>query len=235
MDMKVTLLASLLLIGGCATQGTSTHHYSESVKRKIANETTVDGAYSAVWDVLVRDLAKSFYVINNIDKESRIINVSFTSTDADDYVDCGRTQRTFAEGERVERYDYAVASKSTFKVAAQRQEHPAFSNYAVIVREPILEGRANIYVAPVPGDVARTTISVNTRYILNIRVRGEGFAKHISGNIQSRGRLPEETSTYTFNTGGSSSKDAGNGVTVTCSSRGKLESEILGFVAMKRP
>jgi len=178
-------------------------------------------------------LAKSFYVINNIDKESRIINVSFSSQKADDYVDCGRTQRTFKEGDVNESFNYAVAARSTFKVAAARQEHPAFSNYFLVTREPQLEGRANIYIAPSSSDPNRTTISVNTRYILTVKVRGEGFAKHISGNVQTRGRSPEETFTHTFNTANSSSTDAGGGVNVVCFAKGTLEREILGL--FRRP
>lgn len=232
--MNLKYMALLVVLSGCATQGKNTITYTDGNKPKISNEATVDGTYSAVWDTLVRDLAKSFYVINNIDKESRIINVSFNSSDADEYVDCGRSQRTFTEGDKVERYDYPVAAKSTFKVAADRQEHPAFANYAVLTREPILEGRANIYIAPVAGDPNRTTISVNSRYVLNIRVRGDAYARHISGGIQSRGRIPEDTFTYTFNTGGSASKDGGGGVTVTCFSKGKLESEVLAFVTKKK-
>lgn len=233
MKTIVQFLAPVILLAGCATQGKSTSQYSDGTKSKIINEATIDGTYSAVWDALIRDLAKSFYVINNLDKESRIINVSFSSTDADEYVDCGRTQRTFAEGNKVDHYDYGVAGKSTFKVAAVRQEHPAFATYAVFTREPTLEGRANIYIAPVAGDPGKTIISVNARYILNIRVKGEAFARHISGNVQSRGRVPEENFTYTFNTGGSASKDAGSGVTVTCFSKGKLETEVLGFLAKR--
>jgi len=182
-----------------------------------------------VWDSLVRDLAKSFYVINNIDKESRIINVSFNSPKAEDYVDCGRSQRTFKEGEVSESFNYAVAARSTFKVASTRQEHPAFSNYFVLTREPMLDGRANIYIAPSSSDPNRTTISVNTRYVLTVKVRSEGFAKHISGNVQTRGRAPEETFTHMFNTGSSSTTDAGGGVNVVCFATGTLEREILGL------
>lgn len=226
-------LGPLLVLTACATQGVSTFDYSDGTKRPITNEVVVDGSYSVVWDTLVRDLAKSFYVINNIDKESRIINVSFLSNEADDYLDCGRTRRSYQEGDSLERFDYQVASRATFKFAATRQEHPSYSNYGVATREPTLEGRANIYIAPVAGDPTRTSVSVNARYVLTIKVKAEGFAKHASGNVFSRGRLPEETQTYSFNTIGSATRDAGSGVTVTCYSRGKLESEILGFIAKK--
>lgn len=156
--------------------------------------------------------------------------MSFSSTKAEDYVDCGRTQRTFKEGDAVESFNYAVAAKSMFKVAAPRQEHPAFSNYAVFTREPALEGRANIYVAPSTTDTNRTIVSVNTRYVLTIKVRGESFAKHIAGNVFPRGRVPEETYTSTFNTNSSSSYDAGGGVNVVCFATGALEREILGLL-----
>ncbi len=227
--MKILFAVAILAISGCATQGKSTSQYTEGTKVPIANEISVQGSYSVVWDALVRDLAKSFYVINNIDKESRIINVSFSSNKAEDYVDCGRTVRTFVDGDNSDRYEYAVASRSTFKVATSRQEHPAFSNYVDFSREPTLEGRANIYIAPSTSDAARTTISVNTRYVLSIKVRSEGFAKHISGNIQSRGRFPEENYTHTFNTNSSSSTESG-GVNVVCFSKGTIEREILDLL-----
>ena len=231
--MRIIIVLASIAFTGCATQGVSTSQYTEGKRTAIKNEITVSGQYSGVWDALVRDLAKSFYVINNIDKDSRIINVSFSSQKPDDYIDCGRTQRSFREGEHTESFNYAVAARSTFKVAAARQEHPAFSNYAVFTREPALEGRANIYVAPSTADPNSTTVSVNTRYILNVKVRGEGFAKHISGNVMSRGRIPEETYTQTFNTNSSSSTDAGGGVSVVCFATGALEREILDLLATK--
>ena len=229
----IKYLALLLPLAGCATQGTSSSQYTLGSRSTVVNEATVDGSYGAVWDSLVRDLAKSFYVINNIDKESRIINVSFSSSDAEEYVDCGRTQRTFTDGGVTESFNYAVAAKSTFKVAASRQEHPSMSNYSVFRRESQLEGRANIYIAPVAGDLGKTTVSVNARYVLSTKVRGEAFAKHVSGNILARGRSPDETYTYTFNTAGTGSLDAGSGVTVTCFSKGKLEGEVLAFLAKR--
>lgn len=224
------VLCSLAVLGACATQGTNTYNYSPPTPVQVRNEITIGAPYGKVWDVLVRELAKSFYVINNIDKESRIVNVSFTSTQPNDFIDCGRSSRTYVEGDKVERFDYDVASRSSFKVAAQRQEHPAFTNYGTLVREPTLEGRSNIYVAPVEGDPSKTTVSVNTRYVLTIRVRGEAFARHISGNVQSRGRIPENTTTVSFNTGSVGTHEEPNFPTLRCSGRGKLENEVLAFV-----
>ncbi|MEC5398196.1 hypothetical protein [Uliginosibacterium sp. H1] len=228
--MKVIALFVVALLSGCATQGTNTFNYSKGDRTPVTNEVTVNAPYSRVWDMLVRDLAKSFYVINNIDKESRIINVSFTSTEAAEFVDCGRTSRTYTEGPNVERFDYEVASRSTYKVAATRQEHLSMTNYAVMSRDPTLEGRSNIYVAPSATDSSKTTVSVNTRYVMTMKTKGDAYAKHISGAIHSRGRVPEDSSVITFNTNTVATREEPNSPAMVCFAKGKLESDVLSIV-----
>ena len=182
----------------------------------------------------MKELSKSFYVINNIDKESRIINISFSSNSPSEYVDCGKTHRTYTQGDKTETYDYDVAGPAAFKVATVRQEHPAFANYVSIRREPVLDGRSNVYVAPDEKDNAKTIVTVNTRYILTIKVKGEAFAQHANGNVFSRGRLPEETMTVTFNTNKSGQSDIGDGSKMTCFAKGKLEKDILDMTRGER-
>lgn len=215
---------------GCATQGVNTTNYTPAVVRDVTNERIVARSHDQVWDEIVRELSKSFFVINNIEKESRIINVSFNSNDPRSFVDCGRTRRTYKQGERsAEVFDYAVAEKSTHKVATQRQEHPAFANYVIVHREPSLEGRSNIYVAPIQNDTSRTLISVNTRYVLNIRVKSQLFAEHVSGALHPRGSPHSESPSFIFNTNKPGRADIG-GTTVICIGTGQLESEILKLV-----
>jgi hypothetical protein len=89
-----------IFITGCATQGVSTYKYTDNAPIQINNELVVSKPQSQVWDILVKELSKSFYVINNIDKESRIINVSFSSNAPSEYVDCGKTHRTYTQGDK---------------------------------------------------------------------------------------------------------------------------------------
>lgn len=229
--MKFIYILLIALLSGCASQGINTLNYQEHKKVDVPNEITVNAPYSEVWDILVRDLAKSFYIINNIDKESRIINVSFASTEPAEFADCGKSVRTYTEGKQTERYEYDVAGSSSYKIAADRQEHPAFSNYGIFNREVSLEGRSNIYVAPLSADPTKTTVSVNSRYVLDIKVKGQAYAKHISGNVQSRGSVPESTTTISFNTNGETRKDFGGGVFITCFSKEKLETDIINIVS----
>jgi len=85
--MRLMLMFLGIVMVGCATQGKNTMSYTEGSPVKIINEVQVDAPYSRVWDTLVRDLAKSFYVINNIDRESRLLNVSFTTADPESYIE----------------------------------------------------------------------------------------------------------------------------------------------------
>lgn len=227
MDFRSFSLVMSVFLTGCATQGVSTFKYSDSPQVQVKNEVVVSKPYSQVWDSLVKEFSKSFYVINNIDKESRIINLSFSSSSPAEYVDCGKTHRTYTQGEKVEVFDYEVAGSAQFKVAANSQPQPAFSYYYMIRREPSLEGRSNIYIAPEENNPNNTTITVNTRYIITTKIKAEGFAQHVNGNVFSQGRVPDETTTVSFNTNQIGQIEIGNGEKLTCFTKGKLEKEIL--------
>jgi hypothetical protein len=230
MNRKIIVLITAMLASGCATQGTSRILYYENAPAQVKNEIIVSKPYTQVWDIMVKEIAKSYFVINNIDKESRIINLSFSTNSPSDYVDCGKTHRTYIVGDKTEVYDYDTAGSAIFKVAAQRQEHPSFRNYAVFRREAFLEGRSNIYIAPSEKDNSSTIVTVNSRFILTIRVKGEAFAEHANGNIFSRGLTPERTFIWTCNTNHPEQHDIDEGERVTCFSKGKLEKEILSMV-----
>src|SRR3972149_4103317 len=126
MNRKIIVLITAMLALGCATQGTSRILYYENVPAQGKNEIVVSKQYTQVWDIMVKEIAKSYFVINNIDKESRIINLSFSTNSPSEYVDCGKTHRTYTVGKKTEVYDYDTAGPAIFKVAAQRQEHPSF-------------------------------------------------------------------------------------------------------------
>src|SRR3972149_9234565 len=121
MNRKIIVLITAMLALGCATQGTSRILYYENAPAQVKNEIVVSKPYTQVWDIMVKEIAKSFYVINNIDKESRIINLSFSTNSPSEYVDCGKTHRTYTQGDKKEVYDYDVAGSSEYKMASEKQ------------------------------------------------------------------------------------------------------------------
>jgi len=226
---RLLVVVAALVATGCATQGVNSFTYKPSIASTVQNEKIVARPQAIVWDELVRELSKSFYVINNIERESRLINVSFISNSPVEYVDCGRSARHYTQGTKVETFEYAIAAPSTYKFAGQRQPTPSMISYAIVQREPSLEGRSNIYVAPQQNDSTRTIVSVNTRYVLNLKTRGTAFIEGVNSNIIRQDPLPERSTQIIFNTNATASSTDQN-ATITCFGTGKLELDILNMV-----
>lgn len=233
--MKKLLLIpfSISLLTGCETMSVkpSTNSYDEPVgvvsspNSKVANK-----SFSATWDELVSNLSSSFFVINNVDKESRLINMSFsTSGDLSRYLDCGVTKRDFSFAGEEKTFKYNVASQSFYKHVGT---WGAYNNLAAIysvTRTPKLDGRMNVYVAP--KDSSQTTIKVNVRYILSVDVLADvvqynGFGQPVSSQRQEK----TNSNWMSFNTGQVGTVFE-SPHTVKCVPSGDLEKEILDLVS----
>jgi hypothetical protein len=231
MKSKFVVMAIMFFVSGCAAaQGINTVKYDPPTPVKVKNEVVIAKPYAEVWDKLVKELSKSFYVINNINEDSHIINISFNFNHPAEYADCGKTHRSYTQGDSKEVFYYDVAGTSEFKVATPLQPDKNFSYFVLVRREPTLEGRANIYIAPSEIDKNKTVVIVNASYVFTARAKGQVFAKNFLGNVVSYERMPEETSIISFNTN-SPGSIGGTGEKVTCCSTGKLEKDIIGMVS----
>ncbi|MFZ0050306.1 MAG: hypothetical protein WAK96_00895, partial [Desulfobaccales bacterium] len=83
LGLAVTMI---LILSGCAGK---LDYAAPSPTSTINNSIIVDKSKDEVWKTIVPALGKKFFVINNLDKESGIINVSYKG-DPEQYVDCGR-------------------------------------------------------------------------------------------------------------------------------------------------
>lgn len=221
------LLSVLLLAAACVIPGTQTVTIAPAQPYHVENEVTVQASSDITWDRLVQGLSRGFYVINNIDKASRLINISFSSDSPQEYIDCGTTSRTYSRGQDEERYVYLVAESSSYKLGEKRSG--TIVTYEVN-RATELEGRANIYVAP--ADSGATTVMVNVRYILTITLTGTYQSESPIGIKSSKTPMTPQATTIAFNTNQPNSTDIGtpdNPTSVTCYSRGRLEGEIIRF------
>lgn len=225
LDANVLLLT--LLASACAPVGTATAHVTPPEPHTVDNEAVVPGSSDVVWDRIVQRLSRGFYVINNIDKASRLINVSFSSTTPQAYIDCGTTSRTFDRGAVHLKYEYPVAQPSDFVTGGKSGN--ALVTYNVS-RRTDLEGRANLYVAP--RDSGATTVTANVRYVLTIRVTGTYQTESLIGAPGVGGTMTPSSSTVSFNTNQPNSLEIGtatNPMTVSCNSLGTLENELIGY------
>ena len=221
----ITLYA--VMITGCATPGTSTINYAPPQNfTTIQNEIIVRKPFEAVWDSFVRELAKSFYVIK-LDKQSRVINLSFSTNTPEEYVDCGIITRTYSRGNHKRTYKYQVASASAYIVAGSTGVNKELPQTAVFSRLLSLEGGVNIFVAP---EDRNTRVSVNIRYVLTSKVEGTYTTENRYGRRIQSGTIPAQTFTSRFNTNQPAIVTMGTRrqpLEGTCQSLGRLEKDIL--------
>ncbi len=229
--MKYLSFFAIFLITSCAsTPAYYSLDYSQPELITIENEKVVVSDFDKVWDDLVADLSKTFYVINNIDKQSRLLNVSFRITDSiSDYVDCGISDKKFSLASKQLDSRYKVADASSYFYSAEVQTNIPNTIYFEVFRQPSLEGRANIYVAP---SEQGTKVSVNTRYTWIFRAEYDTYLymplydSHTKQSSYGRRQDTSYSEPISFNT----NQRGGRQSDVLCVSTGKFENEILKLI-----
>jgi len=123
---------------------------------RLDNSLVVEKPMEAVWSAAVPALGKEFFVINNLDKASGFINISYAG-DPEAYVDCGRIVSYVknARGERT--YDFPGAR------AEQVYEIMGAGLYFVN-RKISIDGRMNLIFEQMSP--AQTRVTANVRYII---------------------------------------------------------------------
>jgi hypothetical protein len=223
-------LLIMVFLAGCASPGMSTRQYQPPEPNKIENEKKVAKSFDETWDVLVAGLTKSVYVINNIDKASRIINFSFSSDAPELYLNCGTSYRNYSRGKENQSYTYPTAGSVVYKYGDAIGNRKQFPRTVVARRKTSLGGRANVYVAPIPDG---TTLSVNARYILQVNATGVYTVENVYGTPMQTGQIQPFSQTWTLNTNQEFHGDAGTPEEpqpITCYATGKLERDILDIV-----
>lgn len=211
--MRVFLIAlTATVLAGCA--GKIDYIRPTTQMTPGQNSKLIQKPREVVWATSVPALSKQFFVINNLDKSSGLINLSY-SGDPEKYIDCGRIKSFVknAQGERT--YDFA---------GAKAQQSYEIMNPGVglffLDRRMSVEGRVNLIFEEV--DANTTKVTANTRYVVNrtqaVRSAGGGFPQNSSDSIS-------------FNSGGSAPFPANQrGEFAECAARGVLEQEVLSAV-----
>ncbi len=208
--INLSALVLIVLLAGCAAGHVD--YVRPNSPEPLANTKIVNKPREAVWNASVPELGKQFFVINNLDKSSGLINVSY-SGDPESYVDCGfiTSYVKNARGERTYGFPGAKAQES--------YEIMNGHGWFFIDRRMSLEGRVNL-VFEETGP-AKTKVTANTHYVIerDVTVRN-------ANNLQQTDRQ-----SISFNAGSSAAfPPAENGEATTCVSTGKLEREILSVI-----
>lgn len=181
---------------------------------EIKSTIVVEKSKDTLWKQLIPALGSAFFVINNLDKDSGFINVSY-SGDPQKYVDCGflHTDVTNLRGRRD--YDFPSSkAKMTYELI-----DPKSGNFFRMDRKMTLEGRINIIVQEIAKD--KTQLSVNIKFVVTKSV----IATRVDGINAS------DSETITFNSGQRASFEKSSGTENFCVSTGKLEEEIINLLS----
>lgn len=170
---------------------------------------TIDKPLDAVWKEIVPALGSRFFVINNLDRASGLINVSY-SGNPETYIDCGQID-SWVENARGKRtYNFPAASSRTYELKGP-------DGLYVAERKMSLEGRMNLILESLSPEQTRATVNtryVVTRYTQSRRVDlpvGNSNTDTIAFNAGQRGEFPKRGPTEP----------------VACQSTGKLEADVL--------
>lgn len=213
-NMRFQFIASLMAIAfvsGCA--GKLDYVRPNTPDTPSANYKIIDKPREAVWNASVPELGKQFFVINNLDKSSGLINISY-SGDPEKYIDCGRIT-SYVKNLRGERtYDFPGAK------AQQSLEIMNGNGLFKIDRKMSVDGRVNLVFEEVSPN--RTKVTANTRYV----VQRQQTVSSATNNF------PQSSSdSISFNSGGSASFPTGaDGRASECLANGALEREILSTI-----
>ena len=199
-------------LAGCA--GKVDYIRPDQVKA-AENTKVVERNRDAVWAAAIPELSKQFYVINNLDKPSGLINISYSGS-PEKYMDCGRVSSYVknARGERT--YNFAAASPM------QSYETMTNGNLFFYERTMALDGRINLIFEEIGPN--QTRITANTKYVVTKAIVARNAANNIPQSISD---------TISFNTKGRATFPSRGNTTVAateCVSTGYLEQEILSAI-----
>lgn len=158
-------------------------------------------------------LGRKFFVINNLDKDSGIINISY-SGDPEKYIDCGWIN-SYVKNARGERTYNFPASRAFQEYEVMDMEKGA--GLLFVSRKMNLEGRMNIIVEEISETQSRVT--ANTKYILTKTISVREVLNKLVGT---------STDTISFNSGQEGIFPGSGGT--TCQATGKLEDEVLSLL-----
>jgi hypothetical protein len=175
---------------------------------RVENSIILNKSKDEVWKKMVNNIGTSFFVINNLDKDSGFINVSY-SGDPCRYVDCGYVTSNISNAAGKREYSFrGCEQQKQYEIAHEGRLY-------VADRKMDLEGRINIIIQEESKNETRLT--VNARYLVT---------KQVHVQMIGTARSDNRSDTISFNSGGNAQFPETQTI---CQCTGKLEKEIISM------
>ena len=212
MNIKISIVLLLALQVSCEYAPKIIHDYKKPDVVEITNQKHVNESFDTIWYRLVKNLTKSFFSINHIDKQSRVISLNFSITNPNDLFICGHSTIYYKDiKSKCETYIFNDADDSRYRKLFDSNDlfRP------LTTRKMSLNGVINYYLEPVDDG---TNIIVNVRYVIK---KDESFYYNSGSGY---GYERNMTDFCTMNTGSFCIMDY-----MTCRPTGKFEHELLTY------
>lgn len=220
----IVLFAAVLATPGLATAklldgGAS--YTPPTTSLQIENSRDLALPYDAAWRAVVAHLAETSFVIDNIDKDSGLITVSFSVSDPRAAVDCG--QWSYWVKNMRGRRDYNNEGAAPF-AAYELLDNRTLVN---VERSVSLSGKFNILVTA-PTDKS-SKVKVTARFVHSVSLK-------VAPLILDRNFRRVEPRTFTDSMGFNSGQEAQlPGGQTKCRSNGSLEKQVLDGISASLP
>jgi hypothetical protein len=89
-NMHIFTLWLLLLIAACVPNYTPPKHPTGTLQ----NEITIDKSFQEVWSAVIDHATSTFFGVDNFEKDSGLMTLSFGGRNPDRFIDCGWLKTT---------------------------------------------------------------------------------------------------------------------------------------------
>ena len=208
----LVILGSALILGACASANLQVRQPDASVRPNYTKE--LSRPKDQVWNDAVAALGQRFFVINNLDKSSGFINISY-SGDPARYVDCGAFTVTITGPNAKTQTIDGAAVDARYETVAPMPPYGVPTRVQVR-RQISLEGRVNLIFEATGPDKTRVTTA--TRYVLTRKISMSNMVgQHTdtaSFNGNEKGQFPQ----------------LGTNQATECVATGELEKSVLSVI-----
>jgi len=145
--MKRIIIASIImLLPACA--GVKATYTKPAEANSPEYDRTVDASFDKTWNALIDYASSNFFSIDNYEKDSGLMTLSFGAGNPETYIDCGRWDAEWTNPQNYQRQSF----------------HGSYIRYIQQAVTTTFTGKMNITVREVTPE--KTRVRVNARYIL---------------------------------------------------------------------
>lgn len=199
MFKKLTTIATFAILTGCAAAPSST--YIPPTGEEYATSVVMPYDYNTSWSKLVRAASQTFFAIENFEKDSGLMTLSFGSENVIANIDCGTMN-----GQNYTSFWMSRTGNSDIDIS----------------------GKMNLLVQPEGED--QTRVSVSARYIVNMSSSGQTYNYFTGGMVYFSDSLSMSFDSNSTGSDMTSNPSAGTSAVRTCAPTGNIEQTVIDAI-----